>query len=134
MTDRSLPPLYLIDGYNLLHAVILRGPDRAHFWSAENQRRVVELVARFANGEALIVFDASRPDGADLNTQGAPVPCEYAPSADDRIVELAAKWRSRRRVVVVSADRQLCDRARNYGAERMSPWQFADDCGGLVRN
>jgi hypothetical protein len=44
-------------------------------------------------------------------------------------VELAKEHGGARRVVVVSADRQLCDRARNHGAERMSPWDFARACG-----
>jgi predicted RNA-binding protein with PIN domain len=114
-----------VDGYNVLHAVILRGRERAHFWSVENQRRVAELAARFKGGEVWVVFDASRPAPERLEERACGVECLFAPSADERIIELAAGWSELRRVVVVSADRQLCDRARNHGAERMSPWEFA---------
>ena len=125
----SLSPLYLVDGYNLLHAVILRGRERAHFWSPENQRKVVELVARFEGGEAWVVFDASRPDSSHLEAPPGDVRCFYAESADERIVELAAAAKGERSVIVVSADRQLCDLARNHSATRMSPWDFAEACG-----
>jgi predicted RNA-binding protein with PIN domain len=118
-----------VDGYNVLHAVILRGRDRAHFWSVDNQRRVAELAARFEAGEVWLVFDASSRVPERLEEGACGVECLYAPSADERIVELAASWKDQRRIVVVSADRQLCDRARNHGAERMSPWAFAAACG-----
>ena len=122
-------PLYLVDGYNVLHAVVLAGRARARFWSVENQLAVAQLAARFTGGEARVVFDASRPERQLLNTDEAPVPCEYAPSADERIVQIAKELQHQRPVVVVSADRQLCDLARNFGATRLSPWQFAAACG-----
>jgi predicted RNA-binding protein with PIN domain len=53
----------------------------------------------------------------------------FAPNADDYIVELCAELRGQRDVVVVSADRALIDRARHRGAARLSPWQFAEQCG-----
>lgn len=131
-------PLILIDGFNLLHAVVLRGGERKQWWSLENQQRVVELVSRFERPDSCwIIFDAARPNSSQLQSASSLVGGSakaapqvlYAPSADDRIVEIAARH-SGEDVVVVSADRALQDRARNHGSARLSPWMFAEQCSG----
>lgn len=124
MSARAPAPLFLVDGYNFLHAVVLRGRSRAHFWSVENQARVVARVSSCAEGEVWVVFDAAEHNQERL-PEGGEVRCLYAPDADARILELVAEHASTRRVVVVSADRSLCDRARNFGGVRCSPWEFA---------
>jgi predicted RNA-binding protein with PIN domain len=122
-------PLYLLDGYNFLHAVVLRGRERAHFWSTENQRRVCDWAVRFTGGQVWVVFDAGEDNVERLSASEQRMPCLYARDADARIVELCREHAAQRRVIVVSADRSLCDRARNFGAERLSPWAFAESCG-----
>ena len=124
-TSEHLRPLYLVDGYNLLHAVILKGRDRARWWGAEQQRRVVDFVARFSDGDVCVVFDGSAPEPA-----ATPIEVRFAASADDTIVARCAKLEGERTVYVVSADRALIDRARQHGAHRLSPWQFAALCTG----
>jgi hypothetical protein len=137
-------PVYLIDGFNLLHAVILRGRDRARWWSGGRQRDVVSFVTGIAEkmsrgerGPSIpqfeVVFDAAREDSERFDSSptapGALVGVVFAPSADDFIVARVLSLRSgtsrERPVWVVTADRPLADRARHRGAERLSPWQFA---------
>jgi predicted RNA-binding protein with PIN domain len=120
--------LFLVDGYNFLHAVVLRGRERAHFWSVDNQARVVALVSRSLEGEVWVVFDAAPHNAERLSDAEGAVRCLYAPDADARILELVGQYAPARRVVVVSADRSLCDRAKNLGGERRSPWDFAASC------
>lgn len=118
-------PLYLIDGYNVLHAVVLEGRERQLWWSAAAQARVIDLVSRFEGGEVQVVFDAR---GGERAAGTARVPVRFAASADEEIVRTCAALAGTRPVVVVSADRALCDRSRRHGAERLSPWRFRERC------
>lgn len=127
-----MPPLYLVDAYNFLHAVVLKGRDRANWWSGENQARVVEAVAELGGGreefEAWVVFDrrGSTPDLAPGPISVRPaIEVHSAPDADDYIVARCAELSGRRQLWVVSADRSLGDRALRHGARRLSPWAFA---------
>jgi hypothetical protein len=159
-----MKPLYLVDGFNFLHAVLLQGRERARWWRPENCERVVEAVAALrasaefaaaaaaldtARGALLgvadtaglaaggapdvwIVFDQREPEGdaaagLDMRTPESrgDLQIHRAPDADDYIVACCADLAGLRRVVVVSADRSLCDRAKNHGARGLSPWAFA---------
>ena len=108
----SQKPLFLVDGYNFLHAVVLRGKERAHFWSAQNQERVLAFVGSLPTtaSSGSCSMPASTTRSASLRPSGA-VRCLYAPDADAHILELVEQHARTRRVVVVSADRSLCDRA-----------------------
>jgi YacP-like NYN domain len=135
--DRSanMRPLYLVDGFNFLHAVLLKGRERAEWWGPENQLRVLEalapLAARVEPLELWVVFDR-RPASGEPRSGVTPDPVLHAgievhraADADDYIVARCADLACRREVVVVSADRSLCDRARRQGASGLSPWAFA---------
>lgn len=133
-------PLYLIDGFNFLHAVVLQGRERARWWSEENQRRVVSRVAELGAAidgfEAWVVFDrrgsahdASSRDGTSVRSERG-LEVHAAADADDYIVARCAELQGQREVRVVSADRSLVDRARHRGARGISPWAFA---GGNAR-
>lgn len=118
-------PLYLVDGFNLLHAVVLVGRERANWWGAAGQARVVELAEQFDAGEVCVVFD-DRGKGRVSRTERVDV--QFAPDADEYIVQHCASLRGSRSVVVVSADRALCDRSAHRGASRLSPWKFRERC------
>jgi hypothetical protein len=158
-----MKPLYLVDGFNFLHAVLLQGRERSRWWSPENRERVVEAVAALraapelrAAAESLdtehssgvdatgspgldagsapdvwVVFDQREPESDAAGVGGrAPelrggLQIHLAPDADDYIVARCAELAGLRAVVVVSADRSLCDRAKNHGARGLSPWAFA---------
>ena len=130
ITQAVLPdpmPLYVVDGFNLMHAVVLRGRDRKRWWGAENQERVVRLVESFDLGEACVVFDAGRPESERFAGESH-IDVHFARSADDFIVQLSERLHARRPVFVISSDRALQDRARRFGARRLSPWEFRDAC------
>jgi predicted RNA-binding protein with PIN domain len=124
-------PLFLVDGFNVLHAVVLSGRERSAWWGAHEQGRVVELAERF-DGEVCVVFDER---GSERIARSERVDVEFAPNADDYIVERCGQLRGLRQVVVVSADRSLGDRSLQRGASRLSPWKFAERCqlGGEAR-
>ena len=127
-------PLLIIDGFNVLHAGVLVGRDRAGWWQETAQRRLVERVEQFPNpqdAEIWIVFDR-RPDKegqtANVSSTDRRIRVHYAPSADDWIVEHVKKLADQRTVTVVTADRPLRDRVRHAGGELLSPRHFLADC------
>jgi predicted RNA-binding protein with PIN domain len=132
-------PLYLVDGFNFLHAVVLAGRDRARWWSRENQAKVVAAVAELCVRrplEVCIVFDRRRAAGEEDATGHEPdlrgtLQVHHAPDADDYIVRRCGELAGQREVVVVTADRSLRDRARNHGARGLSPWMFASIAIGV---
>jgi len=131
-------PLYFVDGFNVLHAVVLVGRERARWWSPENRARLVELVvarvpALEADGpvDVWVIFDRKEEKGP-AGVEGEPravgasqLQIHHAPNADDYIVERCAELAGRRDLIVVSADRSLRDRAKRHGARPLSPWAFA---------
>jgi predicted RNA-binding protein with PIN domain len=120
-----MTPLFLVDGFNFLHAAVLEGRDRREWWALSQQARVVALAESFQGGEVWVVFDAR---GTDRVSSTERVQVRFAADADDCIVALCTELRGRRLITVVTADRSLTDRARHRGATRLSPWQFAEQC------
>gem|GEM_PF-2283552 len=125
-------PLLLIDGFNLLHSVILQGRDRVNWWLPEKQSLVVDYVGQCPGEfECWLVFDSSRSDEerpalpVSRTQRCNPARILYAPSADDAIVSLC-ELHQERRVQVASADRALQDRCRNHGAVRLRPWDLQE--------
>lgn len=85
------PTLYLFDGYNLLHAGGYRGVEH-----------LVDELASFValqGARGVVVFDGI---GNDL-TRG-PLEVRYAPNADTLLERLAAEYRDRESVCLVSSD------------------------------
>jgi hypothetical protein len=80
--------LWLVDGFNVLHACVLAGRDRAQWWSSERQRQNVDWIAPFGtNHRVCVVFDAATETSTRCEPSAACVELAYAPSADDAIVE-----------------------------------------------
>jgi YacP-like NYN domain-containing protein len=134
--EASVSALYLIDGFNFLHAVVLKGRDRARWWSPENQQAVRDWVALrpVADARACIVFDQREPratgDGSASCDTAGELEVRHAPDADAYILACCEQLCGTREVVVVSADRSLVDRAKQRGARALSPWAFARYVGG----
>ncbi|MGE0826016.1 MAG: NYN domain-containing protein [Candidatus Binatia bacterium] len=125
--------LLLIDGFNVLHAGVLTGRDRANWWQTPAQRRLVERVERFVDPlypVIWIVFDrreqrTDEPDAPETVTSAdARIRIFYAPSADDWIVAQVEQHTARCQVTVVTADRPLRDRVRRAGGQLLSPSRF----------
>jgi predicted RNA-binding protein with PIN domain len=125
------PETWLVDGFNALHVAVLRGRDRHAWWRGEERERLLAQVASFEAGEAevVVVFDgprpllSGRPDGAGPRVV-------FAPSADDWLLRRIKEAAAPDRVALVTADRQLADRARHRGARVVSPRDFLDRCNG----
>jgi predicted RNA-binding protein with PIN domain len=133
MTDAADPAadhLWLVDGFNLMHAAVLRGKDRRDWWRAEARERVLEMVRRLdaPGAEVVVVFDGRRPPDEPERESGPQV--VFAASADDWLVRAVREAPDPSRIVVVTADRQLADRARHRGARVVGPIAFRERCGG----
>jgi len=122
----ATPELWLVDGFNVLCAGVLKGRERASFWSAPNRRALLERVARFDDPAArlVVVFDGETPADAPECERAESV---YAPCADDWIVA-RVRQRAEPAVTVVTADRQLAGRARHHGASVVPPLAFLARC------
>jgi hypothetical protein len=61
------PTLWLVDGFNVLHVVLLHGESRKAWWQSKGRERVVELARGFdaTDAEVVVVFDGSQPPPAD---------------------------------------------------------------------
>jgi predicted RNA-binding protein with PIN domain len=130
--DEPAPParLWLVDGFNVLHAGVLVGRDRAEWWNEARREQLLAIVERFEpereDAEVWVVFDG--PSAAEeLAREGSRVRVAFARSADEWLVKrVRAAGGS---ACVVTSDRQLADRARRRGAEVLSPRRFLARCG-----
>ena len=123
------PSVWLVDGFNALHVAMLRGRDRQAWWRSEERERLVARVAGFEAGDAevVVVFDGPRPLSSDGAAAGPRV--VFASSADDWLLRQVREAPEPGRVAVVTADRQLADRARHRGAQVVAPRVFLERCG-----
>ena len=120
--------LWLVDGFNVLHAAVLKGRDRKGWWRGPARARVLELAGGLpdADAEIVVVFDGDDPhEPPELPPRVRQV---FAPSADDWLVRRVKAVPPGAPVIVVTADRALAARARHHGAEIVSPQRFADRC------
>lgn len=119
-------PLFIIDGFNVLHAVVLIGRNRTGWWQPAAQRRLVARVEQLAlpYPAIWIVFDR-RPTTNEVpenvTSTDPRIRIEYAPSADDWIVREVERLAPRQTVTVVTADRLLRERVRRVGGSVLSP-------------
>jgi len=121
--------IWLVDGFNLLHTGILRGRDRAEWWTAPRREQLIERVTRFdeLGAEIWVVFDG--PDAREGEAEDeSRVRRIFAPSADDWLVARVKASTDPARLAVVTADRKVADRARHGGAQIVSPRDFLRRC------
>ncbi len=132
MARELSPRCWLVDGYNVLHAVLLGERGRGGSWWSEALRN--GLLARAGQladpgAEVWVVFDGARPDAGSEAAAGARVRQVFAPSADDWLVARVRQAPRPEELAVVTADRKLADRARQRGARVVSPGEFLARCG-----
>jgi predicted RNA-binding protein with PIN domain len=128
-----MSPLFIIDGFNVLHAGVLTGRDRANWWQAAMQRR---LIARLEQGTypsetvLWVVFDrrSDRYEENNVTSDNPQLQIFYAPSADDWIVAQVQEHGRKYAITVVTADRPLQERVRRAGGLLTSPLQFLATC------
>jgi predicted RNA-binding protein with PIN domain len=128
------PGIWLLDGFNVLHAGLLGGRDRSEWWARARRDELLEIADRFDDRDAQIwvVFDGPRANDG-VRSAGrrmhhlVPV---FAPSADDWLLARVREEDDPTRVVVVTADRKVAGRARQRGARVVSPRDFLERCSG----
>jgi predicted RNA-binding protein with PIN domain len=125
----SEPSIWLVDGYNVLHAGVLGGRDRSQWWTEPRRRELLDRVAGFdAEAELWIVFDGSK--APDEIVDGPGPRCIFAASADDWLVQRVRRADDPSQIAVVTSDRQVAGRVRNRGAQIVSPMDFLSRCAG----
>ena len=135
LSSRLVDSLLIIDGFNVLHAGILTGRDRANWWQASMQRRLVERVESCtdaAYATIWIIFDRrtnTQSEYEDVTSNDPRISIFYAPSADDWIVTQVEELAHKQAITVVTADRLLRERIRRAGGMLFSPMQFLATCG-----
>ena len=126
MTCRE-PTIWLVDGYNVLHAAVLGGKDRSQWWTESRRRELLERASSFDGAaEIWIVFDG--PDDSAAAAGSAGPHCVFADSADDWLVDRVRRAEDPTEIAVVTADRQVAGRARGRGARVVSPKDFLARC------
>ncbi len=128
MTESVIPepssesPLTVVDAANVIGA----RPDGWWRDRAGAVRRLLTALTRAMPdlGEVVLVVEGAARPGAEAGAVGG-VRVVHAPrSGDDEIVEIVAAATgspARRPVTVVTADRELRERARSLGAETVGP-------------
>jgi hypothetical protein len=125
------PATWLVDGFNLLHTVILGGRERAKWWQPESRQAVLARVAGFDGGAdaVWVVFDGPQPTRSSDDPGAANGPrVVFAASADDWILKEVRRAEQPNLLAVVTADRKLADRCRHAGAVTLHPRDFAARC------
>jgi predicted RNA-binding protein with PIN domain len=129
-----MTPLLIIDGFNVLHAGVLTGRDRAKWWQPTMQRRLVERVESCTDityTNLWIIFDRradTQAEYEDVTSYDPRIRVFYAPSADEWIVAQVDELAGQRAVTVVTADRLLRERVRRAGGLLSSPMHFLASC------
>jgi uncharacterized protein len=133
---RSKVPMhdsYLIDGYNLIHALGMIQNKMGPGGLEESRRTLLAFLAK-AFGEnaarVTIVFDAQHaPPGLPRSAEVLGLHVHFAPkeqSADDLIETLIAEAAQPRALVVISNDHRLQTAARHRGARTWSHDELLD--------
>ena len=131
----AIPAIWLVDGFNVLHASVLAGRDRSRWWSESRRMELLCRIREFNDpgAEIWVIFDGP---GADLQSSTSPavgsphasVQTVFAPSADDWLVSRVRAAPDPSRVAVVTGDRQVAGRARHWGAKVVTPGEFMARC------
>lgn len=129
-------PHYIIDGYNLLHAVpVLKKALSRDAIGAREQ--LIALVARQTvrrKFRCTIVFDGTSPAGKHPPAPHSPVHVVYSSplTADAGIRAMIEKSKQRTNLVIISSDHEILNHARacsctTHTSKYFSAWLFEGD-------
>ena len=132
----------LVDGFNVLHALLSNDERRDGWWKRAERERLLERATSWPEraDQVWVAFDGSDPSWSvwtepvarpvsPADGERLPVHSVFVESADDWIVRRARRAADPERVVVVTRDRQVAGRARSAGCEVQPPWTFLARCG-----
>lgn len=127
-TEAKRPAIWLVDGFNVLHAGVLRGRERGQWWREAGRTQLLELARFFddPDAEVWIVFDG--PRAAPATSQIPRLRVVFAPSADEWLLRRLRSAPDPTRLGVVTGDRRLAIRSRRRGARVIMPREFLDRC------
>jgi hypothetical protein len=130
VAEAERPAIWLVDGFNVLHAGILEGRERGEWWREGSRARLLELAGAFDDPEAevWVVFDGPRPLSASPESSRLRV--VFAPSADEWLLSRLSTAPDPSRLGVVTGDRRLAARSRSRGARVIPPREFLARCQG----
>jgi len=116
---------WLIDGYNLLHALSSQSPKK----SSLTREKLFALVAEFAdfkNYSTLLVLDGVGDEGqlSAYQTVYLKVVFSQKVSADTYIEKYLYEHRKKQRLVVVTDDRAIANMGLGFGASVLSTAHF----------
>jgi predicted RNA-binding protein with PIN domain len=133
----AAPTLYVVDGYNVLHALF---PSLRAAELADKRRWLVDQLAGFAavrGARICLVFDAHGQRTITCEAvSGTAVEVCYAGgtfSADTLIARRVAEQSPETGVVVVSADHEVQRTASRAGVRRMTPRELGLEIGALEK-
>lgn len=131
------PTLYIVDGYNVLHA-LFAGAGRDEIFTRRDW--LADRLASFAAlraARAVLVFDGRGPQSTSSEPiPGAPIEVVFAGgtfTADTLIARRIAMQTADVQVVVVSADQEVQRTAARAGVRRMTPAELAAQLRGDER-
>ena len=126
--ESEQPAIWLVDGFNVLHAGVLEGRDRGDWWSEDSRAQLLALAGSFDDPEAelWIVFDGPRAVPEAPETSRLRV--IFAPSADEWLLSRLRSAPDPSQLGVVTGDRRLAIRSRRRGAQVIRPRDFLDRC------
>ena len=120
---------FLIDGYNLLHALGLAANLRPGQLFHARQSLLDLIANRFPRDHVTVIFDAHQaPPGAPREQIHAGIHVSFADGeADDLIADLLAHDAAPRTLFVVTSDRAVQECARRREARVIESIEFLDD-------
>jgi hypothetical protein len=133
MENREPPSqVWLVDGYNAIAVGLLARREREDWWTSRYRNELLGRVEAFEepSAEIWVVFDGARP--AEAAPSGR-VHSVFAPSADDWLLT-RIRERDPSTTTLVTADRQLADRARDRGVVVVTPAEFLARCRAVAES
>ena len=135
----------LVDGFNVLHAVLLGREREDGWWKREPRERLLRRIRgwRGPANEIWVAFDGTQPawsvwaepfpDLVTAEEEPGDIPTPiihslFVESADDWIVRRARRAPQPERMIVVSGDHKVAGRARSAGCEVWTPWTLISQC------
>lgn len=104
--DRIGIPLYIIDGYNVVFHPLFSSDRKDISRDRERLLRALDSYASKKRVEITVVWDGGPPDMGRTGTRARSIFSGEGGSADERIVRIVERARSRGRITVVSDDRR----------------------------